>query len=149
MDVKALYSGGLPDETEGLAVVVHSLAQARAAIAAAARAGRALVLLSAAGAGAFAGPAWWRALIAACGFTGKDILDCGEDGAAALEALRLGQRALVIAGPFAASVADAARAIGAATPTRPPGLDLGLLFSEAAIDHALARYFSAAPPASP
>ncbi|HJU17262.1 MAG TPA: hypothetical protein VJ770_12450, partial [Stellaceae bacterium] len=46
-------------------VIVHSLTQATAALAAAAATGRVIVLASAPEAGIYAGPGWWRALVTA------------------------------------------------------------------------------------
>ena len=109
------------------AVTVHSLAQARAALAT----GQPVTLLSAPGAAGFAGIPWWRALIRESGvgfgrLAGFDMLDCGADGGAALEALRAGQRRLVLTGRFALAVAEAAASIGAEVfDCRPPSLDLG------------------------
>ena len=136
MNVKGL-SPGAP----GFVVIVHALAQAQAAVAAARAAGQGLILLSSVAAGSQAGAAWWRALIALSGHQGEDILDCGTDGAAALEALRLGQRRLVIEGPFAASLADTAAGLGAAVVGRPAGLDLSLPGAA----RALAHYFGPVP----
>lgn len=102
-------------------MVVHGLEDALLAIAA----GESLTLISAPGAGSAIGAAWWRALMEAAGWTGPHILDCAADGAAALAALRLGQRLLVLDGPLAALVAQAASAQGAVIlPARPPVLDL-------------------------
>ncbi len=79
------------------AVIVHSLDMARAAVAL----GRPLTLLSADGAACYAGVAWWQALVrqaraAAPGLRVPDILDCGDAPGYALQALRLGQRTLIL-----------------------------------------------------
>jgi hypothetical protein len=79
------------------AVIVHGLDMARAATAS----GRPVTLLSAEGAGAYAGVGWWQALVEAtrlaCPHTAiTDILDCGFAPGRALEALRAGQRTLVL-----------------------------------------------------
>ena len=140
MNVKGL-SPGMP----GFVVIVHGLAQAQAAVAAARASGRRLILLSSVAAGSHAGAAWWREVVALSGHQGEDILDCGTDGAAALAALRLGQRHLVIEGPFAASVADAATGLGAAVVARPDGLDL----SRPDAGRALAGYFESGPVTGP
>lgn len=83
------------------AVLVRGMAEVDAAAAAAAEAGRPLSLLSARGAGAFAGTLAWQALVRVARAThGKliaaDILDCAEAPGFALEALRLGQMLLVL-----------------------------------------------------
>lgn len=103
------------------AVTVHSLAQALAALAP----GLPAMLLSAPGAAGYAGIPWWRALVGESG-AAFDMLDCGIDGGGALEALRAGQRRLVLTGPFATTVAEAAASIGAKVfDRRPASLDLG------------------------
>ena len=105
------------------AVVVHDLAQARAALCE----GLALTLLSAPGAACFAGAGWWRALIdmarAAHPHTPcQDVLDCADAPGHAMAAVRLGQAILVLdpACPAFARVA----ALAAVLPTPPPALDL-------------------------
>ena len=118
------------------AVLVHGRAHAAAAVAAAdnpvAGAGRAVTLLSAPGAALYAGPGWWRALVAAAR-AGRDaalvadILDCADDPAQAFAALRLGQAWLVLAphAPgFAAAAAVAAAQGGGVLAAPPPALDL-------------------------
>lgn len=115
------------------AVVVHGLAQAEAALAAAGPAG--VLLLSAPGAGSFAGPAWFLALAAEAGrrhprVAAAAALDCAEAPGAALAALRAGVRIVVLAGanPSYPAVATAAAEIGATLlPARPAALDLGQL----------------------
>lgn len=76
-------------------IVVHSLADACAALTAAAALGRSVTLASAAGAGAYAGPGWFKALTdeamrtvpaAQC----DTVLDCGAAPGFALAALQLG-----------------------------------------------------------
>ena len=110
------------------ACVVRSLQQARVAVGA----GQPVTLISAPGAGLFAGPMFWLALVrtlreearAAC----VDILDCADAPGRALEAIRLGQRIMVL-DPNCVGFADvAARAVawGARVLTaRPASLDLG------------------------
>ncbi|MGH6968208.1 MAG: hypothetical protein ACREEL_06340 [Stellaceae bacterium] len=76
-------------------IVVHSLDQARAALAAAAALGREVTLASAAGAGTYAGPGWFKALTeAAMGAVPAarcdTVLDCGTASGAVLAALQLG-----------------------------------------------------------
>jgi len=77
--------------------VVHDLAGARAALAGGAPA----TLLSAPGAGIYAGCGWWRALIAAAREAHPDvpcidILDCADGTGQALAALRIGVTRLVL-----------------------------------------------------
>jgi hypothetical protein len=112
------------------AVVVHGLVQARAAVAP----GRPVTLLSARGAALYAGCGWWRALLgqarqaAAPDAAIDDILDCADDPARALEALRIGQRMLVLdaATPGWLEVAVTVAAEGGMLlATRPASLDLG------------------------
>jgi hypothetical protein len=107
------------------AVIVHSLAQARTALAP----GLPVALLSAPGAALFAGVGWWRALIAAAtehATAPPDILDCADAPGRALEALRLGQRLLVLQAPthFADIAERAARQGGTVLASPPPSLDL-------------------------
>ena len=110
------------------AVVVHGLAEARAAL----RPGFPVVLLSAPGAAGYAGCLWWRELVAAArachpATPALDVLDCAAAPGYAMAALRVGQRLLVLdpACPAFAAVADAAGTVGAhLLPSRPPALDL-------------------------
>ena len=76
-------------------IIVHSLAHAEAALAAAADLGVPVMLASAPGAAGYAGPLWFKALIEeACrGHPEADaasLLDCGEEPGTALGALRAG-----------------------------------------------------------
>ena len=109
------------------AVTVHDLVQARAALAP----GRPVVLLSAPGAALYAGCGWWQALVAAarrdCATEAADLLDCADAPGAAMAALRVGLRGLVLdaACPAFPAVAAAARELGAIVlPQRPASLDL-------------------------
>ena len=110
------------------AVTVHALAHAVAALAA----GRPVTLLSGLGAASYAGCGWWRALVAAArarhpDTPARDILDCADAAGRALEALRIGQKALVLwrSAPAYDAVAAAAVECGAELmPERPPSLDL-------------------------
>src|SRR5690242_1137906 len=83
------------------AVVIHRLADATAALAP----GLPATLLSAPGAGLYAGCLYWRALVeealqqaraAGQSPTASDILDCGDGSGQALAALRCGLRGLVL-----------------------------------------------------
>ncbi len=112
------------------AVMVHGLGMAQAALTTAA--GRPITLLSGEGAGAYAGVAWWQALVEAAGATAPDadvrnVLDCGGAAGRALEALRAGQELLVLrAAPVVwKDIAWRAANQGARLlPDAPPFLDL-------------------------
>jgi hypothetical protein len=107
-------------------VIVHGLAMARLAMARATACQARVVLLSAEAAAEYAGVGWWRALMAACGAT-DHILDCGAAPGRALEALRAGQKRLVLRAPppiwadLAERTADCG---GQLLPAPPPALDL-------------------------
>ena len=105
------------------AVVVHGLEQATMALAEALP----VTLLSAPGAGAYAGAGWWRAMIATARAVHpatpcQDVLDCGNAPGRAMAAIRAGQTILVLdpACPAFARVAM----LAAVLPRRPPALDL-------------------------
>jgi hypothetical protein len=112
------------------AVIVHGVEHARVALAP----GLPVTLLSAPGAALYAGVGWWRSLVAQAAGTGTapppDILDCGAAPGRALEALRHGQRLLVLSEPdvhariFADIAERAARQGGVLFATAPPALDL-------------------------
>jgi len=105
------------------AVIVHSLAQARLALAPA----RPVTLLSAPGAASYAGCLWWQKLLEQAGFTGPSLLDCADAPGRALEALKLGLPGLVLhaSGPAFARIKDIAAAQGALLlPQAPAALDL-------------------------
>ena len=108
------------------AITIHSVAHARLVLARAAALDRPITLLSAAAAAVFAGPAWWRALIEACGTTQPDLLDCADAPGRALEAVALGCRWLILRPcPAWPSVAErAARSGTLMRPDRPASLDL-------------------------
>jgi hypothetical protein len=109
------------------AVMVHGLEQARAALAP----GLPVTLLSAPSAGSYAGVGWWRALVALAaqgGTVPPDILDCGEACGRALEALRAGQRLLIVRTDPAlfGNIVERAVQLGATVLAEaPPALDLG------------------------
>jgi hypothetical protein len=94
-------------------IVVHDLAQARAAVAAAADAGCAIELRSAPGAAAYAGVGYLKALGAAVGH--ELLIDCGDDPGIAMAALRAGCRRLSFAGDAAMAqrLAEMAEQVGA------------------------------------
>jgi acyl-CoA reductase-like NAD-dependent aldehyde dehydrogenase len=114
-------------------IVVHSLGDARAALAAAASLGVGVTLASAPGAGISAGPGWFKAVVemargefpaAAC----SCVLDCGDAAGTVLAALRQGLRRVVFTGPAAtaARLADIAAQCGAVLERGPlePMIDL-------------------------
>ncbi len=84
-------------------IIIHSFAQARAALAAAAALGMDVTLASAPAAGGYAGPGWFKALIddarravpnARC----DTVLDCGAAPGMAFAAMRLGFKRIRLAG---------------------------------------------------
>lgn len=117
----------------GPLIVIHNIAHARAALAAAADIGCPVTLVSAPGAAAYLGATVFREMVAAAvretpGATVTAILDCGDDAGLALNALRHGLRVIRLhAGPAAmAAVADIAGQMGAVIDPAPeaPALDL-------------------------
>lgn len=76
------------------AVTVHGLGQAKTALAP----NLPVLLLSAEGAAAYAGAAWWRAMIGAAleGRHAPDALDCSDLAGRALEALHCGCRIIIL-----------------------------------------------------
>ncbi len=113
-------------------VVVHGMAHARAALAAATELGVPVRLLSAPGAAAFAGALWFQRLIAEARREFPDaefdaVLDCGDAAGLALGALRQGLTPIRFRGPktVAGRVAAIAERHGAALDDgRGPALDL-------------------------
>jgi len=102
-------------------VVVHSLEHARAALAAAAALQVPVLLASAPGAGAYAGPRWFLALVAEAAAAYPGVLfdvaiDCGDEPGTVLAALRSGCKRVIFHGSEAARarLADIAAAHGAA-----------------------------------
>jgi fructose/tagatose bisphosphate aldolase len=76
-------------------IIIHSLDHARAALDAAATAGVPVVLASAEGAGGYAGPLWFKALVDIAlaehpGLAAAAVLDCGDEAGTTLGALRAG-----------------------------------------------------------
>jgi len=99
-------------------VTVHDPDEARAAVAAAARDGVSLTLISAPAAAASGGPAWFKALVDAAKADRpeaavKAVLDCGSRPADALAALRSGWRTIVYTGPAASKIRQIADAMDA------------------------------------
>ena len=118
-------------------IIVHSLAHAVAALRAAAECGREIVIASAPEAGIYAGPGWFRELVAAARRAAPDakataLLDCGDDAGAAQGAIRAGVEAIVFTGraDVARRLADIAGQRGASlvTPRPAPAVDLGTFF---------------------
>ena len=101
-------------------IIIHSLEHARAAIAAAAALGVPVTMASAAGAGGYAGPLWFKALVDAATRDHRDVsvtavLDCGDEAGTALGALRAGITRIRFTGAAEARrrIADIAAALGA------------------------------------
>lgn len=111
------------------AVIVHGLEMAQTALAP----GYPVTLLSADGAGAYGGVGWWQALVGAAraaypGTPAEDVLDCGDAAGRALEAIRAGQRLLILraAGAIWHDIAGRAETRGFHVfAEAPPALDLG------------------------
>jgi hypothetical protein len=110
-------------------IVVHGWRHVQAAL----QPGLPVTLVSAPGAALYAGCGWWRALIGAAHAAYPrtrlcDILDCADAPARALEALRIGQRVLVLRArvPGREEVERIAAGCGARLLAEPPdALDLG------------------------
>jgi hypothetical protein len=114
-------------------VIVHSPGHAAAALAAAASLGIPISLESAPGAGGYAGPRWFLAMIAQAApahgeadFTA--IVDCADEAGTALAALRAGAKRVRFTGSEEArtKLADIAASLGAAIEgqAQAPALDL-------------------------
>ena len=126
----------MPDR-EPVAIVIHSLAQAVAALSAAAVAGRPVVIASAPDAGIYAGPGWFREVLhgaheAVPMAQFSSLFDCGDDAGAAMAALRARLAAIVFTGraEVAARLADIAAQGGARLVSEWPAAahDLGSFF---------------------
>ena len=121
-----------PTPAAPCAVIVHELAQARAALAAASALGVPVTLRSAPGAAAYAGAAWFQEMtaMAVAEFPAVDAtvaLDCGRDPGYALAALRQGLKCVRFDGPAktAAKIDAIAGQLGAEIdPDGAPALDL-------------------------
>ena len=114
-------------------LVGPSLAQAGAARTAAARAGRPAIIASATGAGSYAGPGWFGALVAAAREAVPEadfsaLFDCADEAGAALAAIRSGIERVLFTGDdeLARRLCEIARQHGVELVTeRPqPALDL-------------------------
>ena len=113
-------------------VVVHTFAHAIGALRAAAGAGRPIVIASAPEAGVYAGPGWFRALVAAAREAVPEaqfsaVLDCGGEPGAALAAIRAGIEIVLFTGR-----ADVARRL--ADIASQHGVRLDTIRSAAALD---------------
>jgi hypothetical protein len=128
--------GTLPIRSAGIipVIVVHSLAHAVAALSAAQQAGRPVILASAPGAGIYAGPGWFGALVAEAraavpGALFTALLDCGDDAGSAQAAIRAGIEGVVFVGraDVAERLADIAAQAGVmlARARHDPAIDLG------------------------
>ncbi len=119
-------------ETRGKAVIVHSIDQARAALAAAGAADVRVTLMSGRDAAAYLGPRWFSDLVdlAAAeypGVTVDSLLDCGDRAGLVLAALRVGLKQVRFTGSRSAAVrlGQIAAAQGATVIVRRPvALDL-------------------------
>jgi hypothetical protein len=84
-------------------IIIHSLFQATAALTAAVRAGHPVVLVSAPDAGGYAGPGWFKALVATAREAVPDVrcsslLDCGDNVGVALAAIRAEVEGVIFTG---------------------------------------------------
>ena len=102
------------------AIVIHSLADARAALAAAHALGVPVTLISGPGGGSYAGPAWFNEVVRAAreafpGVAVTAILDCDDAPSHALGAFRAGTQAVRFTGreDVAEKLRDIAEALGA------------------------------------
>jgi fructose/tagatose bisphosphate aldolase len=118
----------------GKRIVIHSLADARVALAAARNLNVPVTLVSADAAGGYAGASWFKALVdaAAAEFpevTLTAVLDCGDEAGTALNALRHGLKRVRFTGSAAARrrLKDIARELGAEIETGKPPKALDLL----------------------
>jgi hypothetical protein len=121
-------------DREAPVIVVHSLVQAIAALTAAVKAGRPVVLASPPGAASYVGPGWFGAMVEAAREAVPKarfsaLLDCGDDVGAALAAIRSEIEGVVFTGlaDVAHRLADMARQhrVKFATDRPAPALDLG------------------------
>ena len=112
------------------AIVIHGLAHAAAALAAAAELGVPVTLISAPSAAGYAGPAWFRSVVEQARAAHPEVavtavLDCGDMPGYALAALRDGVAAIRFSGDTAEKIADIAAQYGARViAARPEALDL-------------------------
>ena len=133
----------------GRRIIVHSLAHARAALAAARAAQVPVVLASAEAAGGYAGPLWFKSLLEAARADFPEVavtavLDCGSEAGTTLAAFRHGIKRVRFTGDEAAlaPLQDIAHQIGAEIETGAPPEALDLL--EQRDPEAAARIYLAA-----
>jgi hypothetical protein len=114
-------------------IIIHSLEHAQAALDAAAALGVTVTLASAAGAGGYAGPLWFKALIEIAqrdhpGLAAA-VLDCGDEPGTTLAALRAGIKRVRFNGDDAvtARLTAIAAALGAVIESGAPVPALDLL----------------------
>jgi hypothetical protein len=110
-------------------IIIHSLADARIALAAASKLDRAVTLVSAPGAGLYGGPGWFKALLDLAGADAAwAVLDCADAPGQVLAAWRAGLRRVGFSGDEAAAIAlaDIAAQLGVRLERMPlaPTLDL-------------------------
>ena len=118
----------------GKRIVVHSLADARVALAAARDLKVPVTLVSAEAAGGYAGASWFKALIDAAAAEFPEVvltavLDCGDEAGTVMNALRHGLKRVRFTGAAAAlrRLKDIARQLGAEIETGKPPKALDLL----------------------
>jgi hypothetical protein len=100
---RAFWRDALSRPAAPPSIVIHSLAHAVAALEAAAAADRAIILLSAADAGIYAGAGWFKAMVEAAtnavpAAWFSEILDCGDHAGAVQAALQAGIAAVIFTG---------------------------------------------------
>jgi hypothetical protein len=125
---EAAEAGSIPAAFVPAFVIVHGADHARHAMTVAK--GRAVRLLSAPGAAAHGGAAWFLACCAEAGGEALAVLDCGPDAGRVLQAMRVGLRAVVFTGPapLADTLAGIAQQAGCTLlRARPPALDMAAL----------------------
>jgi len=117
----------------GKRIIIHSLADAQAALAAAEALAVPVTLVSAEGAGGYVGALWFKAVIETATakhptFAATAVLDCAGEAGTVLNALRHGIKRVRFAGSAAAlkRLKEIARACGAEIESgrRPAALDL-------------------------
>ncbi|HEV2302201.1 MAG TPA: hypothetical protein VGR91_11595 [Stellaceae bacterium] len=154
--------GGGEERSEAISseppvIVVHSLAHAVGALKAAARAGQPIVIASAKGAGVYAGPGWFRALVEESREAVPEgrfsaLLDCADEAGAALAAIRSGIERVLFTGEeeLAQRLSEIARQHGVELVRRrpKPALDLADAFFDAgeSLERRVADILASAPP---
>lgn len=123
------------------AVTVRTLDEARRVVAAARRLDRPVLLLTEAGAEAWHGPGYLKAMMDHAGAV-RAVLDCGDDPATAMLAIRLGWSEIHMTGPTETveRIAGMIVAVGGRFLDRlPESLDVGAL---GPVDEALERWIA-------